>query len=319
MNKELHVVLGGSGAIGQAVIKALQDKNKTVLVVERSKIVEGAETILANLLNEADTEKAVKGASHVYICVGLPYSSDVWQRDWPKLMQSVINACAANNAKLIFFDNIYMYGPAPLSVPFDERSEQQPSTHKGRTRKATSDLLLSAHESGKVKALIGRSADFYGPNAVNSPFYISFLERIIKNKNPQVLGKKGVLHTYAYSLDNGRALVELALDDSAYGQVWHLSVGEPITIDDALTIINSVMHSSFKASYLPRPLLGLLSLFIPPIKEVKEMLYQFDNPYIMSDKKFRTNYPNFQTTSYEKGFKAMIDSFKNGATHKSNL
>jgi len=319
MTKELHVVLGGSGAIGQAVIKALQTKKLQVRSVERSKKVEGVDTVMADLLDTDQAINAIKGASHVYLCVGLPYRSDVWESDWPKLIKSVINACSKNNAKLIFFDNIYMYGPAPLSDPFDENSPQHPTTNKGNARKQTADLLLEAHKSGKVIALIGRSADFYGPNAVNSPFYISFIERMNKGKNPQVLAKKGMPHTYAYSLDNGRALVELALDDSAYGQVWHLPVGKPITIDDALTMMNKIMGTHFKASYMPRSMLGLLSIMVPPVKEVKEMLYQFDNPYVMSDKKFRNKYPNFHTTSYEDGFKVMIDSFKNGATHKSNL
>lgn len=319
MTKELHVVLGGSGAIGRAVIKALQAKKLQVRSVERSKKVKGVDTVMANLLDTDQAIKAIKGASHVYLCVGLPYRSDVWKSDWPKLMKSVVNACSTNSAKLIFFDNIYMYGPAPLSTPFDEKSAQHPTTNKGKARKQTADLLLEAHKSGKVKALIGRSADFYGPNAVNSPFYISFLERMNKGKNPQVLAKKGMPHTYAYSVDNGRALVELALDDSAYGQAWHLPVGEPITIDDALTIMNKIIGTSFKASYMPRPLLGLLSVLVPPVKEVKEMLYQFDSPYIMSDKKFRTKYPNFVTTSYDDGFRAMVESFKNVTVQKSNL
>jgi nucleoside-diphosphate-sugar epimerase len=319
MSKDIHVVLGGSGATGRAVISALQTKKLQVRAVERSKKVEGVESVFADLLDQSEASEAIKDASHVYLCVGLPYRSDVWQRDWPKLMQSIINACAENNARLIFFDNIYMYGPGPLSIPFDEKSPQHPTTNKGKARKETADLLLNAHKSGKVNALIGRSADFYGPNAINSPFYISFIERINKGKNPQVLAKKGMPHTYAYSLDNGRALVELALNNSAYGQVWHLPVGEPITIDNAITMMNRIMGSSFKASYMPRSMLGLISIIVPPVKEVKEMLYQFDNPYVMSDKKFKNQYPNFHTTSYEDGFKAMIDSFKNGTTHKSNL
>lgn len=316
---KLHVVLGGSGAIGQAVIKALQTKNVQIRAVEKSKAVDGVDTINADLLNESEANKALNGASHVYLCVGLPYRTEVWQRDWPKLMRSIINACAKNNAKLIFFDNIYMYGPAPLPTNFDEKTQQKPSTHKGKARKQTADILLAAHATGRVKALIGRSADFYGPKAVNSPFYISFLERMLQGKNPQVISKKGVPHTYAYTVDNGKALVELALDDTAYGQVWHLPVGEPIDVDSIVNLMSKSMGTSYKASYLPRPILGLLSIFIPPLKEMREMLYQFDNPYIMSDKKFRNKYPTFQTTSYEDGIKAMIDSCKDTKNLKSNI
>jgi nucleoside-diphosphate-sugar epimerase len=319
MSKEQHVVLGGSGAIGQAVIKALQQKNREVRAVERTKAVAGVETRMADLLNQDEATEAIAGASHVYMCVGLPYRSNVWQSDWPKIMESVIKACESTGARLIFFDNIYMYGPSPLTVPFDETHAQNPTTKKGVARKEAADALLKAHTAGRIQAFIGRSADFYGPGAVNSPFYIQFLERMLAGKNPQILNSANVIHTYAYTLDNGRALVELAIDQSAYGQVWHLPVGEPVTLQEIITKMNKIMGSQFKLSQMPRPLLGLVGLLVPPVKEVKEMLYQFDDPYVMSDAKFRAAYPQFVTTNYNAGLEAMIDSFKQCEAKKSNL
>lgn len=310
MKQELHVVLGGSGAIGTAVIKALQEKGKSVRAVERKKQVKGVETVFADLLNLQDCQKSIKGATHVYLCVGLPYSSKIWLKDWPRLMQVVIEACSLEDAKLIFLDNIYMYGPAPLQVPITEEHPQDTTTKKGIARKKTANLLIEAIESKKIKALIGRSADFYGPNAVNSNLYIKFIENILKNQNPQFLGKKGFKHTFSYSLDNGRALVELALDESAYGEVWHLPVGKPITIDEVVEIINKILNSNFKVSYLPRPLLNLISLMIPIIKEAKEMIYQFDSEYLLSDRKFFNKFPNFKVTEYETGLNEMLESFK---------
>lgn len=310
MTQSVHIVLGASGAIGQAVVKALQARDLTIKAVERSKQVTGLETVLADLCDERQAMDAIAGASHVYLCVGLPYNTKIWQSQWPKLIQSVINACAKHDARLIFFDNVYIYGPAPLAVPFDENHPQDQTTHKGIVRKQVADSLLQAHASGKLQVVIGRSADFYGPDAINSQLYIKFIERIIQGNNPQWLGESGQQHTYAYTLDNGRALVELALDESAYGQVWHLPVGEPIAVAEVLALINKQLGTAYKVSYLPRPLLGLISLLVPPVKEAKEMLYQFDNPYIMSDKKFRDRHPNFKTTTYEDGLRAMIESFK---------
>src|SRR4051794_36458007 len=124
MKGDMHIVLGASGAIGQGVIKTLRTKHLPIRAVERSKNIEGIETVFADLCDEKQALESIAGASHVYLCVGLPYRTKVWKRDWPKIMQSVINACAKNDAKLIFFDNVYMYGPAPLSVPFDENHPQ---------------------------------------------------------------------------------------------------------------------------------------------------------------------------------------------------
>lgn len=310
MNNQQHLVLGGSGSVGFAVIKELQRKNLLVKTVERSKEVQGVETIKADLLDFEQTKKVIQGASYVYLCVGLPYNSQSWMRDWPRVMRNVIDACATANARLIFLDNVYMYGPPPLAVPFDENHPQNPTTKKGKARKETADLLLEAHRSGKVKAVIGRSADFYGPGSTNSTFYFSFLERMLTGKQPQSIFRKGINHTYAYTTDNGRALVALALDNSTYGQVWHLPVGRPITFDEIVYIFNKVMDTNYKISYLPRILLPFLSIFVGTLNEVREMLYQFDDEYVMSFEKFQKHFPDFKVTSYEEGVKGMINSFK---------
>jgi nucleoside-diphosphate-sugar epimerase len=308
--EQIHIVLGGSGAIGSAVIKELKSKNLSVKAIERTKKVQGVETINADLLDYEDFKNAAKEASHIYLCVGLPYNSKIWERDWPKIMKNAIQVCKENSAKLIFFDNIYMYGPAPLDVPFTEDHNQAPTTKKGLARKKTTDLLLNSIDKKEIKGVIGRSADFYGPGAVNSSFYIVFLENMLKNKNPQWVGKKDIKHTYAYTEDNAKALVMLALDEAAYGQVWHLPVAKPVTAAEVLDIFNKKLNKDFRISYVPRALLNFISLFIPVLNEAKEMMYQFDNEYIMSDQKFRTKFPEFKPNTYEDGIEKMINYFR---------
>jgi nucleoside-diphosphate-sugar epimerase len=308
-NKQLHLVLGGAGAIGQAVIKELQKRSLSLKVIERSKKIEGIETINIDLMDKEKTRKAIIGATHVYLCVGLPYDSKIWKTQWPTLIQNVINACSLAKAKLIFLDNIYMYGPAPLSIPFDELESQDPQTRKGKVRKTIADMILEAHKTKKIQAVIGRSADFYGPNAKNSSLYIGFLQRTLNGKNPQWLSKPNQEHTYAFTTDNGKALVELALNDSTYGEVWHLPVGKKITIEEILKIINKELNTNYKISYMPKFLLAISSFFVPILKEVKEMLYQFNNTYDMSCKKFQKKFPDFKVTDYKKGIQEMIKSF----------
>jgi nucleoside-diphosphate-sugar epimerase len=307
---QIHTVLGASGAIGRAVIKELQNRNLTIRAVERKRKLFGIETIEADLLDAEQAVNAIQTSSYVYLCVGLPYQSKVWAKDWPQLMRNVINACTKTNAKLIFLDNMYMYSQ-PLTTPFDETYPQNPITKKGLARKATSDLLLQAMAEKKVHAVIGRSADIYGELSTNSLFYISFLENMMKGKAPQVLGKKDVKHTYAYTGDNGEALVALALDEKTYGQVWHLPVGEPITIDAVNEMLNEALGTTFKVSYVSKVMRKILSLFIPPITEVEEMLYQFESPYEMSCKKFMTHFPDFKITPYQEGISKMVQSFNN--------
>jgi nucleoside-diphosphate-sugar epimerase len=310
MKDGIHTVLGASGAIGRAVIKELQSRKLTILAVERSPKIKGVEATQANLLNSNEAIRAIKGSTYVYLCVGLPYRSNIWSQNWPLLMRNVINACIATNANLIFFDNVYMYGAPPLAVPFDENSPQNPTTQKGIARKKTTDLLLKAIEEQQLNAVIGRSADFYGSDAINSPFYISFLERMLKNKAPQYLSKPGMKHTYANTTDNGKALVALALDSNTYGKVWHLPVGEPIAIEEVIAIFNKELGTQFKVSFLPSWMRRKLLYFVPSLREVSEILYQFDNEYVMSFDKFKQYFPDFNIRTYEQGIREMINSFK---------
>jgi nucleoside-diphosphate-sugar epimerase len=308
MRAQLHVVLGGAGAIGGAVISALQDRQLEVVAVGRSKAIPGVTTLRADLLEAAQTLRVAADATHVYLCVGIPYSTRAWRDEWPIVMRNTIAACNRLGARLIFVDNVYMYS-APLAVPFSESHSQNTQTRKGAVRKAVADTLLAAHHSGAVRAVIGRSADFYGPGAVNTNLYQVVVKRMLAGKAPKSICPVDVGHTYAYTIDNGRALVNLALDESAYGQVWHLPVGEPVTIEDATTIVNGILSTNLKPIVLPRPVRRVLTRFVQPLRELQEVLYQLDNPYIMSDLKFRDRYPDFKVTPYEEGIRAMVESF----------
>jgi nucleoside-diphosphate-sugar epimerase len=311
MSKQpLHTVLGASGASGLGVLHALKTRNLAVRGVTRSSTIPDVDIVHADLLQLEATRKAIAGSDYVYLCAALPYFANIWQRDWPRMMQNVITACAEIDAVLIFLDNIYMYGPAPLRVPFDESHPQHPTSGKGKARKETADLLLEAIQAGKVRGVIGRSADFYGPATINSMLYISFLERMLEGKAPQSLFPLDIPHTYANTADNGRALVELALDPGTHGQVWHLPVGEAITVKEATVMFNQLLGTNLKVSAIPGFMKTILGWFIPALREVKEMSYQFESPYHMSYDKFLAHFPDFQVTSYEAGFQQMIDSFR---------
>ena len=310
MKTNLHTVLGASGAVGQSVLQVLKDKEILTRAVARSQSFEGVENLSADLLNRKDVDRAVANSSVVYLCVGLQYNTEVWKRDWPLLMKNVIDACIKYDAVLVFLDNVYMYGPAPLSIPFDENHEEYPTTGKGKVRKEIDDMLMMAFKERQLKGVIARAADFFGPKAINSVFYVSFLERMLKRKAPQSFLYPGIKHTYANTVDLGRAIVELALEPSAYGQVWHLPVGDPISVEEMCEVFNEVMGTSYRVSFIGSTMLKIISLVMPILKEFDEMLYQFKEDYIMSYEKFQTQFPDFKPTPYRDVARMMVESFR---------
>jgi len=196
MNNQLHTVLGASGGVGQSVLQVLKEKEIPVRAVSRSMKFEGVDSLDADLLNGDEVDKVVAGSVVVYLCVGLEYNTQVWQRDWPLLIDHVIEACSKHGAVLIFLDNVYMYGPAPLQGMFGEGYTENPSTGKGKVRKEIDDKLKAAFRHGKLDGVIARAADFIGPKANNSVFYFSFFwsEYLkIKHRNHYCLAVPNIL------------------------------------------------------------------------------------------------------------------------------
>jgi hypothetical protein len=116
-----------------------------------------------DVLNREDVFQAVKGSDIVYLLVGLEYSRKVWKRSWPVIMRNTIDACKATGARLIFFDNVYMYGR--VKGKMTEATPFNPCSEKGRIRKEIDEMLLSEMNTGSLKAIIAKAADFYGPRA----------------------------------------------------------------------------------------------------------------------------------------------------------
>lgn len=305
----LHTVLGASGAMGHAVLDELAKKKvKTRAVTTRSKI-EGHEVMHADLRDPAQAKKAIAGSKLVYLCVGLPYNHKVWEKDWPTIMENVINACVEEKARLIFLDNVYMYH-TPFPKPFQEDAALNPSTKKGIVREKIAGMMIKAIQDGRLSGTIARSADFYGKRATNSMLYISFLERMLKGKDPYFMTTPDKLHTYAYVRDNARAMILLAENEDCCGQVWHLPVGEPITTTDLLEHFNKAIGNEFKIKAVPKLMELFLSLFVPAVKEVDEMLFQFENDYVMSWEKFRLRFPDFKVTPYNRAVAETVKYFE---------
>ncbi len=303
-----HVVLGANGVIGQGIIAELTHRGIPCKGSGRS---QSKDWIRADLTDAAATKSALKTASHCYITAGLAYKTDVWKRDWPKIMRNVIDAAATHNVKVAFFDNIYMYGPPPLQDPITEDHPQHPTSKKGAVRKEIADMLMHAHCDNKIRAFIGRAPDFYGAHAVNSPAYIMILSKILEGKKPQWLGNPNLKHSFIHVNDAAKSMVELALDDGAYGEVWHLPTASPaLSVAEVHYLMAELANSKAKLSSIPKPLLALLKPFVPLLAEVGEVAYQYYSDYNFSSAKFQKRYPDFPITPYVEGIKDMVHFFK---------
>ena len=300
---DLHTILGAGGAIANELLPILVKSKEQVRIVARHpKQMNGVESVSADLCDASQTLEAVKGSSIVYLLVGLEYDYKTWAKIWPIVMTNTINACKSAGAKLIFFDNVYMYGK--VDGWMTEETAFNPCSKKGIIRASIVNQLLAEINSGALTALIARSADFYGTSATKTsvPNMLVF-DNFSKGKKAQWLVNAQVPHSYTYIPDAGKALYLLAKDNNAFNQTWHLPTkSNPLSGEQFIALAAEAMHQTYQFSVLSKLMIRLAGLFIKPIRESYEMIYQNDSSYLFDSSKFEKHF-DFQPTSYEEGIK----------------
>lgn len=304
----MQTILGAGGAIGKSLAADLLNYTDAIRLVSRNpqKINLNDEVLSADLTDAAATANAVKGSEVVYLLAGLQYKLKVWQAQWPVIMENVIEACKQYNAKLVFFDNIYMYDEKNLSN-ITEAASLNPPSKKGKVRDAIAQKLLNEIRAGNINALIARSADFYGPDVATSMLNETVYKNFKKGKKAQWMADATKIHSFTYVPDAARATALLGNTPDAYNQVWHLPTStEKITGKDWVELFAKHMQVAPKYTILSKGLIKVLGFFIPVLSEMHEMLYQYDRDYFFNSQKFANRFPHFKITPYEEGVKETI-------------
>ncbi len=303
-------ILGAGGVISNELIKLLAARKQPFRLVSRHlNPIEGAAQVLsADLSDKEQTIRAVSGSSIVYLLVGLKYDHKLWAEKWPGIMTNTIEACKRAGAKLIFFDNVYMYGK--VSGPITEETPFNPCSKKGEVRARIAMALINEWKAGDLTAMIARAADFYGPNAHNGMPNILVFQPLSKNRKASWLANDSVPHSYTYTVDAAEALVKLAESESAWNQTWHLPTApNPLTGKQFIADAAKKLSVPLKYRVLGRRMIRFMGWFNPQVGEVYEMLYQNDSPYLFDSSKFAKSY-GFSGTSYAAGISATVASFR---------
>jgi nucleoside-diphosphate-sugar epimerase len=219
------------------------------------------------------------------------------------MMQAITAAATVANARLIFADNLYMYGP--VAGPITEDLPYAARGHKGRLRARMANELMAAHKGGVVRVAIGRASDFYGPNS-NSLGGDFVMRPLLAGKKAMWVGNLDVPHTLTYLSDFARGLVTLGERDEALGQVWHIPSAEPLTGRQYLQMVFDEAGLPPKISVHAPGMVRLVGLFSPMVREVTETLYQFERPFVVDGRKFARAFGNAPATPHREAIKQMV-------------
>jgi len=304
----MHTILGAGGAVANALTRELTDHNETIRLVSRKPIETTGKNITwkkADLLNYTEVLEAAKGSTVIYLCAGLVYDKAIWRQQWPVIMQNVIKVTKATGARLIFFDNVYMYGL--VNGPMTENTPYHPSSEKGKIRATIANMLMDEVKAGNIRATIARAADFYGTDSKNSFLDIMVLDKYAKKGKAQWIGKTTVKHNFSFIPDMGRAMFLLGQSPESDNQVWHLPTAPALTGKQFIELAANIYQVKPRYMAINKLLLFMAGLFTKVVMGTVEMYYQYNHDYIFDSSKFEKAF-NFKPTSYADGLKQMSET-----------
>ncbi len=306
-----HVVLG-TGAIGRAIVEELIKRGESVRMVNRSGKMEeapaGVEVIASDLYDPAKVKEVTRGAKVVYQSSQPEYTQ--WTEKFPLLQKSIIDGLTNSNAKLVLVENLYMYGETN-GTPITEDMPHNAHTRKGKVRSEISAAAFEAHRAGKLRITSGRGSDFFGPWGLPTA---AMGERtfypLLNGKAAQLIGNIDVPHTHTYIPDFGKALVILGEHNEADGKPWHVPNDNPrATQREMATMIAEAAGIAPKLSAMGKTMMRIGGLFIPEAKEQVEMMYEFEQPFIVDSSRFENTF-GMKATPMKEAIKKSVDWYK---------
>ncbi|QGV77881.1 NAD-dependent epimerase/dehydratase family protein [Streptomyces ficellus] len=276
----LHVVIG-FGPAGAATARLLAGQGHTVRVITASgrRPEPGIEHVALDATDTTRLTETVRGADAIHHCAAPPYHR--WAGELPPLAASVCAAAESTGAVLVLLGNLYGYGP--VDRPMTEDLPLAATGPKGRVRAAVWERARSLHEQGRIKAVEVRASDFFGPGVTGGGHLAErVVPRVLAGKPVTLLGDPDAPHSWTYVPDVARALAEAARNERAWGRAWHVPTGPARSGREMIDRLAARAGTGpVPVRRLPPAVLGVGSLFSPLLRELKEIRYQFDRPFVV--------------------------------------
>lgn len=285
-----HIVVG-AGPVGRHVAKLLAERGSDVTVVTRSGTSTGIAGVNHERVDASDPDQltaVADGASVLYNCAN-PGDYTTWPQVWPPLAASFLEAAERTGAVLAITGNLYPYGPVTGSMV--EGMPDAATDTKGMLRTKLWGDAREAHDAGRIRAVEVRGADYVGTGVGENGHVTRVLPAAMKGKHVRVIGDAHQPHTWTDVLDMARMLIAAAEDESSHGRLWHVPSNAPRTQNEAVNdILAAVGKPPVKVTAIPGFVLGAVAPFVPLIREVRDMSYQFTRPYILADQDSRRHF-----------------------------
>lgn len=277
----MQVVIG-SGPVGGTLAALLAAQGERVRLITRSGSGPEHPAVERVALDASDREAlraATTGATVIYNAAN-PSSYATWPRVWPPLAGSILAAAEAHGATLGIVGNLYAYGP--VDGPMTEDLPLAATDVKGRLRAQMWEDALASHEAGRIRAVEVRAGDYIGAGGTSHVGRAADL--LARGRRVTVIGSLDQPHTWTSSRDTARTLATLAADPAAHGRAWHVPSNAPRTQREVITELAAAAGlPEPKVAAVPHAIVTAIGLFVPEMREVARMSYQFERPFVLDD------------------------------------
>ena len=303
-------ILGATGGAGRSLVDELYARGHEVTAVSRSitadAVPAGVRVRRADLTDRDQAVAACSGAEVVVMAASIPYPA--WASGLIPLFDAATDGAAAAGARLVVVDNLYAYGSP--GTPITDMTPEAASTRKGALRRELGRRLLAAHADGRARVTIGRFADYYGPGAENSLVYMLGIRRALAGKTPQAFIDADQPHTFHYLPDAARAFATLVERPEADGRSWILPAAPAITQRELLTLVADEAGLAPRIGRIAPGMLWLAGLVDSQLREAREVVAQFDRPYMTRADDFEATFGPTATTPHAEAIATTVAAFR---------
>ncbi|HET8912207.1 MAG TPA: NAD-dependent epimerase/dehydratase family protein [Ktedonobacteraceae bacterium] len=308
--KELHVIFG-TGPVGITLAEELVRRNKQVRLVNRSgkgTVPTGAELVSGNASSLETVQNLSQGAAVIYNCTNAPYERR--PEILPRLQENMIEGAASVSARLVVIDTLYMYGETH-GKPITEETPYMATSRKGRLHAELAWGYLQANRVGKVQVAIGRAADFFGPNVLNSSLGQYVFPAALTGQPILTLGNPDLPHSYSYMPDIARGLATLGEHPEAFGHDWLLPIAPTITSREVYQVIGKEIGQVpeiFTVASMDQA--KAMKIFDETFaNEYVELFYQYTEPQIVDSSAFTRTFGQ-SATPLDEAIRATIEWYR---------
>jgi nucleoside-diphosphate-sugar epimerase len=293
-------------------MQALHARGEEVLVANRSGQMPatppGVRVAAVDAYDPAAVRALAQDAAVVYQCAQPPYQQ--WAEKFPALQAAILSGLSGTGARLVIGENVYMYGRPPEDGRLTEDLPYTAHTRKGRARAAMAEAALAAHRRGDLWVTLARGSDFYGPWVTGSILGERVFRPALAGKKAEFIGRTDLPHTFTYIGDFGRAMALLGSRDEAGGQAWHVPNDCPtVTQAEVARLIFAELGLPARFSGMGRAMLAIGGLFIPAARETMEMMYEFEQPFIVDSSRFESSF-DLRPTPLAEGIRSTIEWYR---------